>query len=86
MPRPEEELMSLVRRLGIAFGIVVVLLSVGGLKFVRDAYPGDPFRSEALRNCLAHDPGFIRFSPEERASCYARQPQLARAAQLQSSN
>lgn len=69
--------MPVVRRLGIAVGIVVMLLAVGGLKFVRDAYPADPFKSEALRNCLLHDRGFIRFWPQERADCYARQPQLA---------
>jgi hypothetical protein len=69
--------MRAVRRLGIGAGIVVMLLAVGGLKFVRDAYPGDPFKSEALRNCLAHDRGFIRFFPQDRAECYARQPQLA---------
>jgi hypothetical protein len=69
--------MRVVRRLGIVCGIVVLLLGVGGLKFVRDAYPADPFKSEALRNCLAHDSGFIRFSPEQRADCYARQPQLS---------
>lgn len=69
--------MSVVRRLGIVVSILVLLLAVGGLKFVRDAYPGDPFKSEALRNCLAHDRGFIRFSPGERANCYARQPQLS---------
>jgi hypothetical protein len=69
--------MPVVRRLGITFGIVVMLLAVGGLKFVRDAYPGDPFKSEALRNCLMHDRAFIRFWPQDRADCYARQPQLA---------
>jgi hypothetical protein len=69
--------MSVVRRLGIVASIVGLLLAVGGLKFVRDAYPADPFKSEALRNCLAHDRGFIRFSPEQRADCYARQPQLS---------
>ena len=69
--------MPVVRRLGIVVGIVVMLLAVGGLKFVRDAYPADPFRSEALRNCLLHDRGFIRFWPQDRAECYARQPQLA---------
>ncbi|HEX3882576.1 MAG TPA: hypothetical protein VHW66_07960 [Stellaceae bacterium] len=78
--------MSLVRRLGITFGIVALLLSVGGLKFVRDAYPGDPFKSEALRNCLAHDPAFIRFSPEQRAGCYARQPQMPGYTHAENSN
>ncbi len=69
--------MPVVRRMGIVVGIVVMLLAVGGLKFVRDAYPADPFKSEALRNCVMHDRAFIRFSPEQRADCYARQPQLA---------
>lgn len=69
--------MPVVRRLGIGVGIIVSLLAVGGLKFVRDAYPADPFKSEALRNCLMHDRAFVRFFPQERADCYARQPQLA---------
>ena len=69
--------MPVVRRLGITGVIVVLLLAVGGLKFVRDAYPADPFKSEALRNCLMHDRAFIRFWPSDRADCYARQPQLA---------
>ena len=69
--------MRMIRRMGIFLGIAVTLLAVGGLKFVRDAYPADPFKSEALRNCVLNDRGFIRFSPEDRASCYARQPQLS---------
>jgi len=69
--------MPVVRRLGIGVSMVGLLLAVGGLKFVRDAYPADPFKSEALRNCVMHDRAFIRFSPQDRAECYARQPQLA---------
>lgn len=69
--------MPVVRRLAIGVGIMATLLAVGGLKFVRDAYPADPFKSEALRNCLLHDRGFVRFWPQDRAECYARQPQLA---------
>jgi hypothetical protein len=68
--------MSIVRRLGVVFGIALLLLAIGGLKFVRDAYPANPFKSEALRHCLARDRGFTRFSPDQRADCYARQPQL----------
>jgi len=69
--------MPVVRRLGIGVSMVGLLLAVGGLKFVRDAYPADPFKSEALRNCVMHDRAFIRFSPQDRAECYARQPKLA---------
>lgn len=69
--------MRVVRRLGIVSAIALLLLGVGGLRFVPDAYPADPFKSEALRNCLANDRGFIRFSSEQRANCYARQPQLS---------
>ncbi|HEX5320170.1 MAG TPA: hypothetical protein VFW46_13495 [Stellaceae bacterium] len=63
--------------MSIATLIVGLLLGVGALKYVRDAYPADPFKSEALRHCLAHDPAFIRFSADDRANCYARQPQMA---------
>ncbi|HEY1795059.1 MAG TPA: hypothetical protein VGG57_02955 [Stellaceae bacterium] len=75
--------MPVVRRFSLVFGIMVLLLAVGGLKYARDAYPADPFKSEALRNCLAHDPGFIRFSSQDRADCYARQPQMSGALRRQ---
>jgi hypothetical protein len=55
-----------------------VLLNVGAVKFVRDAYPADPFKSEALAKCIAGDPGFVRFLPDDRARCYARQPRQTR--------
>jgi hypothetical protein len=58
--------------------IVLALLGLGGAKFVRDAYPADPFQSEALAKCVAGDPGFVRFFPNERARCYARQPRQTR--------
>jgi hypothetical protein len=55
-----------------------VLLNIGAVKFVRDAYPADPFKSEALAKCTAGDPGFVRFFPDDRARCYARQPRQTR--------
>jgi len=58
--------------------LVFSLVNVGAIKFVRDAYPSDPFRSEALAKCIAADPGFIRFIPIDRDRCYARQPRLSR--------
>ena len=73
----------LVRRLAVAVVIAGVLLGVGGLKFVRDAYPADPFRSDALAKCLAADHDFVRFFAEHRARCYARQPQMAGYVQSQ---
>ena len=76
--------LQLVRKVGIVVGICGVLLSVGGLKFVRDAYPADPFKSSALNKCLASDHGFIRYFAEERARCYARQPQMAPGTVVQS--
>jgi hypothetical protein len=54
--------------------VVLGLLNIGGVKFVRDAYPADPFKSEALAKCVAGDPAFIRFLPGDRDRCYARQP------------
>jgi hypothetical protein len=58
--------------------LVFALLNIGAVKFVRDAYPTDPFKSEALAKCIAGDPGFIRFFPDDRARCYARQPRQTR--------
>jgi hypothetical protein len=58
--------------------LAFVLLNVGAVKFVRDAYPADPFKSEALAKCVAGDPGFVRFLPDDRARCYARQPRQTR--------
>ena len=55
-----------------------VLLNLGAIKFVRDAYPADPFKSEALAKCVAVDPGFVRFFSDDRAKCYARQPRQTR--------
>jgi len=78
--------LRLARKLGIVAVIIGALLGVGGLKFVRDAYPADPFKSSALENCLAADHGFVRYFPEERARCYARQPQMTGYAQAQQQN
>jgi hypothetical protein len=58
--------------------MVVALLGLGSVKFVRDGYPIDPFQSKALAKCVAGDPGFVRFFPDERARCYARQPRQTR--------
>jgi hypothetical protein len=76
-----EELMAF-SRLGwrVIFPAVIVfgLLNLGAVKFVHEAYPADPFKSEALAKCVAGDPAFIRFSPDDRAKCYARQPRQTR--------
>ena len=58
--------------------VILILLYVGATKFIRDAYPSDPFKSEALAKCIAGDPGFVRFFPNERDKCYARQPRTSR--------
>lgn len=58
--------------------IVFVLLNVGAVRFLRAAYPSDPFKSEALAKCIAGDPGFVRFFPNDREQCYARQPRTSR--------
>jgi hypothetical protein len=58
--------------------VVFGLLNVGAVRFVRDAFPADPFKSEALAKCVAGDPGFIRFFSDDRAKCYARQPRQSR--------
>lgn len=58
--------------------VVIALLNVGAVKFIRAAYPSDPFKSEALAKCVAGDPGFIRFFPNYREQCYARQPRTSR--------
>ncbi len=65
-----------VRRGAIAVAIVVALLNLGGIQFVRDAYPADPFKAEALAKCIAADSGFVRFFAYERSRCYARQPRV----------
>ncbi len=74
--------LRLVRRVAVAVVIVVSVLNIGAVKFVRDAYPADPFKSGAIAKCLAADPGFVRFSAEQRARCYARQPHLSGQAYL----
>ncbi|HWD58724.1 MAG TPA: hypothetical protein VG308_10620 [Stellaceae bacterium] len=58
--------------------MIFVLLNIGAIRFVRDAYPADPFKSEALTKCIAGDPGFVRFFPSDRTECYARQPRTSR--------
>lgn len=58
--------------------VALVLLNVGAVKFIRDAYPSDPFKSEALAKCVAGDPGFVRFFSNDREHCYARQPRTSR--------
>lgn len=71
----------LVRRTALTAVMGVVLYNVGGADFVRQAYPADPFKSEALANCAASDPSFVRYFPTARARCYARQPRLMRSLQ-----
>jgi hypothetical protein len=70
-------------RLGWRFvfpvALAAILLNVGAVQFVREAYPADPFKSQALAKCLANDPGFIRFISEDRDKCYARQPRQTSA-------
>ena len=65
-------------RVAIPAVVVFALLNIGAIKFIRDAYPTDPFKSEALAKCVAGDPGFVRFFPDDRARCYARQPRQTR--------
>jgi hypothetical protein len=65
-----------VRRAAIPAVIVIGLLNLGGIKFIKDAYPADPFKAGALAKCIASDPGFVRFLPDERGRCYARQPRV----------
>ena len=58
--------------------LALALLNVGAVRFLRAAYPSDPFQAEALAKCVAGDPGFVRFFPDDRARCYARQPRQTR--------
>jgi hypothetical protein len=53
---------------------VIAVLNIGAVSFVREAYPSDPFKSQALAKCVASDPGFVRFFSDDRSRCYARQP------------
>ncbi len=70
--------LRLLRRAAVPAVMVFGALYIGGISFVRDAYPADPFKSDALAKCIASDPGFVRFLPEERTRCYARQPRITR--------
>ena len=65
-------------RVVIPVVVVFSVLNIGAVKFVRDAYPADPFKAEALAKCVAGDPAFIRFLPGDRDRCYARQPRQSR--------
>jgi len=58
--------------------LAFVLINVGAIRFIRDAYPSDPFKSQALTKCVAGDPGFVRFFAIDREQCYARQPRQTR--------
>ena len=53
---------------------LVTLYGRQAIALVRDAYPSDPARAEALNRCAAGDPHFIRFSERERDGCYAHFP------------
>ncbi len=67
----------LVGRFAVAVAVVVVIVNIGIMRLIREAYPADPFKSDALAKCLAADPGFVRFLAADRARCYARQPHRA---------
>ena len=71
----------LVRRTALTLVMGAILYNFGGSDYVRQAYPADPTKSEALANCAATDPSFVRFFPSDRARCYARQPRLMRSLQ-----
>jgi hypothetical protein len=68
--------LRLVRRAAIPAVITIGLVNLGGIKFIKDAYPADPFKAAALTKCSEADPGFVRFLPNERSRCYARQPRF----------
>jgi hypothetical protein len=63
-------------RIALPFAILIVALNIGSLKYVRDAYPADPFKRVALAHCVAADAGFVRFLASDREACYTRQPQV----------
>jgi hypothetical protein len=63
-------------RIAIPLAILFVALNIGSLKYVRDAYPSDPFKRMALTHCIASDAGFVRFFASDREACYTRQPQM----------
>ena len=66
-----------VRRAAIPAVIVIGLLNLGGIKFIKDAYPADPFKAGALAEMHRLGSGFrVRFLPGERGRCYARQPRV----------
>jgi hypothetical protein len=65
-------------RILVPAALALVALNVGVVRFVRDAYPADPFKSQALAKCVAGDPGFVRFFSDDRERCYARQPRQTR--------
>jgi hypothetical protein len=57
--------------------ILMVLGAVGGLLVhgnvwgsIRDAYPADVTRRDALRRCGEMDAAFSRFSEDDRQNCY----------------
>jgi hypothetical protein len=63
-------------RIAVPLAILFVALNIGSLKYVRDAYPADPFKRMALTHCVASDAGFVRFFASDREACYTRQPQV----------
>jgi hypothetical protein len=63
-------------RIAVPLAILFVALNIGSLKYVRDAYPADPFKRMALAHCIASDAGFVRFLGSDREACYTRQPQM----------
>jgi hypothetical protein len=53
------------------FGAVIGGVIHGDLfSSLRDAYPSDPAKQEALHHCGQMDGAFSRFSEQDRARCY----------------
>jgi hypothetical protein len=63
-------------RVAARAAIVVViageLFANGGTAFIRAGYPLDVGKSQALATCAKADPGFVRFSADQRNACCAR--------------
>lgn len=68
----------------MTFGAIGGFLLHGNLiGTIRQAYPSDSIRQEALRRCSQMDAGFSRFSAEDRQNCYrAILPGSAQASSL----
>ena len=64
-------------RIAVPAVVVFALLNIGAIRFIREAYPADPFKSEALVE-MRRATRFVRFFPNDRTQCYARQPRTSR--------